>query len=220
MERYTFLSVLAVTLVALAMAIFIPGKEAEMAHSMPWQVEQTEGGSTRVFGIELGSSTLAEVEGIIKEEAEVSLFARDEGRRVVEAYFNSVDFSGLRARMVLVMALQPEEVDGMFDRGVRIANMGGGSRKVTLADEDLRKVGNTPVGVITYIPRINLDAETIERRFGTPARRIKEKEGVIEHWLYPEKGLDIALDPEGKEVLQYVAPERFDSLLQPLLQEQ
>jgi hypothetical protein len=220
MERYTFLSVLAVTLVALALALFIPGKEAELPRSMPWQVEQTEGGSTRVFGIELGSTTLSEVEAILKEEAEVSLFARDEGKRVVEAYFDNVDFSGLRARMVLVMALEPEEVDGMFDRGVRIANMGGGSRKVTLADIDLQRVGNTPVGVLTYIPRINLDAETIEKRFGTPARRIKEKEGVIEHWLYPEKGLDIALDPEGKEVLQYVTPGRFDSLLQPLLQEQ
>jgi hypothetical protein len=220
MDRYTFLSVLAVTLVALALAIFIPGKEVEVPRSMPWQVEQTEGGSTRVFGIELGSTTLAEVEAIIKEEAEVSLFARDEGRRVVEAYFDNVDFRGLRARMVLVMALEPEEVDGMFERGVRIANMGGGSRKVTLSDEDLRLVGDTPVGVITYIPRSNLDAETIERRFGTPAQRIKEKDGVIEHWLYPEKGLDIALDTDGKEVLQYVTPERFDSLLQPLLRDE
>ena len=216
MERYTFLSVLAITVIALAVAMFLPGKQGEKPRNLPWQIEQTASGSTRVFGIELGKSTLGEVEGLLKESAEVSLFARDDAQRVVEAYFDNVDFSGLRARMVLVMALEQEEVEAMFDRGARIATMGGGTRKVTLSDEDLRQVQNTPVAVITYIPRINLDAAMIEKRFGSPAQRIKESDGEIEHWLYPEKGLDIALDHKGKEVLQYVPPARFDSLLSPL----
>ncbi len=135
---------------------------------------------------------------------------------MVEAYFDNVDFSGLRARIVLVMALGQEQLDAMYARGARIATMGSGTHKVTLADEDLAKVRATPIDAITYIPRINLDAEVIEKRFGVPARRIREKESGIEHWLYPEKGLDIALDPEGKEILQYVLPERFDNLLRPL----
>lgn len=216
MERHTFLAVLAVTIVVLVVAMFIPGQQGEKPSNLPWQIEQTASGATRVFGIELGKTTLGGVEALIREPAEVSLFAKDDGQRVVEAYFDNVDLSGLRARMVLVMALGQEEIGAMFERGARIATMGSGTRKVTLSDEDMLRVRNTPVAVITYIPRINLDASMIEKRFGTPSQRIKEEDGVIEHWLYPEKGLDIALDPEGKEVLQYVRPDRFDSLLRPL----
>lgn len=216
MERHIFLSVLAVTIIALAVAMFIPGQRGEMPDNLPWQIEQTPSGSTRVFGIELGKTTLGEVEQLINEPAEVSLFAKDDSQQVVEAYFDNVDFSGLRARMVLVVALGQEEIEAMFERGERIATMGSGTRKVTLSDEDMRRVRNTPVAVITYIPRINLDAAMIEKRFGSPALRVKEKEGDIEHWLYAEKGLDIALDPKGKEVLQYVPPKRFDDLLRPL----
>ena len=217
MERHIFLSVLAITLIALAAALFIPGQRVEKPGNFPWQIEVTPSGSTRVFGLELGSTTLAEVERLIREPAEVSLFSRGEGQRVVEAYFDNVDFSGLRARMVLVMALGEEEIEVMYEQGVRIATMGGGTRKVTLSDEAMRRVRSTPVAVITYIPRVNLDSAMIEKRFGSPTQRIKEEGGNIEHWLYPQKGLDIALDPEGKEVLQYVHPERFESLLRPLM---
>jgi len=216
MERYTFLSVLAITILALIIAIFIPGKHSEKPTHLPWQIEKTPDGNTRVFGIELGRTTLGEVESIVKMESEVSLFAKENGEQVVEAYFDNVDFSGLRARMVIVMGLEPAELSAMFERGARIANMGGGMRKVTLSDADLLKVGNTPVAVITYIPRINLDEAMIEKRFGKPAHRIAEKEGAIVHMLYPEKGVDIAMDPEGKEVFQYVAPAQFDSVLKPL----
>lgn len=216
MERHTFLAVLAITLVALAVGIFIPGKPPEKPHYLPWQIELTPDGSTRVFGLELGKSTLSNAEKLIKEPSEVTLFARDEGERVVEAYFDDVDFSGLRARMVLVMDLPQEELKAMFEHGTRIATMGSGTRKVTLSDEGKQRVRNAPIGLITYIPKINLDATMIEKRFGAPAKRISEKEGKIEHWLYPDKGLDIALDPKGKEVFQYVPPKRFDSLLRPL----
>ena len=38
-----------------------------------------------------------------------------------------------------------------------------------------------------------------------------------EHLLYPELGLDLILNPEGKEILQYVAPRDFRRLQAPLL---
>lgn len=216
MGRHTFWGVLLFTLIALAIALLLPGRSVDKVANLPWQIEQTAGGSIRVFGIELGHTTVGDVELLVGEPAEVSLFDRGNEQRVVEAYFDNVDFSGLRARMVLVVALGKEELQAMYTRGARIANLGSGTRKVTLTKEDLSKVRATAVNTITYIPRINLDAAMIEKRFGKPAQRIHEKESGIEHWLYPEVGLDIALDAEGKEVLQYVAPKRFDELLKPL----
>jgi hypothetical protein len=45
--------------------------------------------------------------------------------------------------------------------------------------------------------------------------RIAEGPGV-NHWLYPEKGLDIVVSDDGKEVLQYVAPRDFRQPVAPL----
>jgi len=219
MFRNTPLIVLLFSIAAVLIGIYvIPGKQAQTAH-FPWQIETLPDGSSRVFGLTLGHTTLSEAEQALGEPAEVSLFVPAQGPRVVEAYFDNVDISGLRARIVVVMEIAEEEVAAMYNRGARVANMGGGQRKVTLSDEDMAQLKLRPVGSLTYIPRINLDAELIARRFGEPAERIAEPEGKVEHWLYPEKGLDIALNPEGKEVLQYVLPARFDAVRQPLLQQ-
>ena len=220
MERFIFLRVLLLTLLALAVAMLLPGKAPEGPVYLPWQVERTERGSSRVFGLELGRSTLNEVQQRFEEVFEVSMFARDDGSKVVEAYFDSVSLSGLRARVVVVMALTPEQLDGFYERGERIATMGSGTRKVTLGDADLQRLAEMPIASLTYIPKANLDAELVKARFGTPVERIRETggEGRVEHWLYPELGLDLSLHEKGKEVLQYVQPARFESLRQPLLE--
>jgi hypothetical protein len=58
----------------------------------------------------------------------------------------------------------------------------------------------------------DLEPAIIEKRFGTPAERIGEYEEIT-HWLYPQLGLDIAVDRERKEVFQYVMPREFEALV-------
>ncbi|MCW8919664.1 MAG: hypothetical protein OQL08_12735 [Gammaproteobacteria bacterium] len=225
MERYIFLGVLLFTLLALAIGIMVPGNGKPEAPPeavyLPWQVDLTASGSSRVLGLELGHSTLAEAQQRFRAPYEVSLFAHDGGERVVEAYFDSITLNGLRARVVLVMALTPEQLDGLYGRGVRIATLGSGSRKVTLADSDLQQLAALPFTSLTYIPKLDLSAELIEARFGLPAERVRERrdEGRVEHWLYPQLGLDVALHEKGKEVLQYVPPAHFERLRRPLLEQ-
>jgi len=55
----------------------------------------------------------------------------------------------------------------------------------------------------------------IVQRFGQPAERVRTAEN-IEHLLYPDKGLDVVLDSDAKELLQYVAPREFARLREPL----
>lgn len=217
MGRHVFLSVLGFSILAVVVGIFIlPGKESGDVR-LPWQISITPDGGSSVLGVTLGRSTLAETELAFGEPAEVSLFVQSSGEKVVEAYFDSVDISGIRARIVVVMQLDKPQLEGMFQRGVRVANMGGGRHKVTLADEDMAGLRQTPIASMTYIPRANLDAELVSRRFGEPAERIPEPNGKTVHWLYPDKGLDIALNPEEKEVLQYVRPANFEAIRAPLL---
>jgi len=213
-KRSVFWPVLLLATAAVVLAVLLPGGRApEPPRHLPWQIEVLPNGTSRVFGITLGHTTLDEMERILKAEGEVSLFVDGDGRKVVEAYFNDVTLDGLKARMVAVLGFGGARLEALFDRGARIAGLAEGERKVTLSAEDRRLAGRTPVVAVTYLPRIDLDEEILLQRFGAPARRIREPEGGVVHWLYPEKGLDLAVSPEAKEVLQYVPPRDFDRLV-------
>ncbi len=217
MGDHIFLKVLAVTLVAIVAALFLPGGQPpEPYENLPWQIEVLDDGHSRVFGIVLGRSTLGEVEQHLQEPAEVSLFAVDGGERVVEAYFNTVMLNGFKARIVATLGFSATELQQLYDRGERIATLAQGKRKITLSSDDLALARTKPVVTLTYLPRTDLSEQVVEKRFGTPAEKIAEANGLIEHWLYPGKGLDIVMDKNGKEILQYVAPKDFVRLRQPL----
>lgn len=216
MGRHVFLTVLVVSILAVIIGILMPGQPREQSVNLPWQVELMADGSTRVFGLVLGKSTLQDAQQIFQEDAELSMFATDDGKRVVEGFFNQLTLSGLRAKMVVALDYSAQELAGIFDRGARISTMGSGQRKVALSGEDKTAAMHTPIASITYLPKANLDAAMVEKRFGLPVEKIKEQKTDVEHWLYPEQGLDIALSDEQKDILQYTLPSQFEKLVAPL----
>jgi len=68
---------------------------------------------------------------------------------------------------------------------------------------------------MTFIPTVNIDEASAIKRFG-PATEIIRTSEQVAHLLYPDKGLDIIINEDGKEVLQYVAPRDFERLRKPL----
>ena len=112
--------------------------------------------------------------------------------------------------------LPAADIRAMRERAIKSEFMESTTRKYTLAPADLDVALKAPITALSFIPQANLDADTIVARFGQPAERVRSN-GHLEHFLYPAKGLDLALDTEGKELLQYVAPADFERLRQPLL---
>ncbi len=216
MKNRVFLSVLLGGLLLVLIAIMLPAPDTDRGQFLPWQIEHSADGGTRVFGITLGETTLDEAEQQLQGAAEITLFASPDGRRRVEAYFDKVVLGGFSAKMVMVMQLTQEEAEAMYSRGVRISTMGSGTNKVTLASEDVRRVYATPIASLAYLTRATLDDELLLKRFGEPSARITELESGTVHWLYPDLGLDIALSGKGKAVLQYVLLKDFEALVEPL----
>ncbi|BAO44589.1 hypothetical protein [Thiolapillus brandeum] len=219
MGDHIFLKVLGVTLLLIVAALLIPaGQPPEEYRNLPWQIEVMDDGSSRVFGVHLGASTLDQVEQQFQEPSEVSMFATDDGERVVEAFFNSVTLSGLKSKIVATLGFSDAQLQAMFDRGERISTLAQGKRKISLSGQDMQLTRMTPVVALTYLPRVNLQESVVIKRFGQPAEKIAEAGGQKEHWLYPDKGLDVVMDKNAKEVLQYVAPRDFEQLRRPLLE--
>lgn len=171
-----------------------------------------------MFGLTLEQTTLAQAEQLFENEPEVSLFAKGEQRRI-EAYFDDLTLDGLRSKMILTLAIPAPLLDSIFDRGARISGASSGGNKVSLSSADLTTVYQAPIATITYLPKIDLDPEVIRHRFGEPAQVVAESTSSIQHWLYPQLGLDIALHEDEKDVLQYVAPSRFHQQIEAPLAE-
>ncbi len=218
MDKQIIIAIVALSMLALVIGILIPGGEVPQKQTLPWQIEHTSSGSTRVFGLVMGQSTLQEAERQLSAAAKISLFTVPDKPPVLEAYFDNVTLSGLSAKMVMEIDIPAESLQSMFVRGERISTLGSGARKVTLTDQDLTLVSKLPIASITYVPRTRLQPDIIQKRFGEPAQRIAETESNTTHWLYPDKGLDVAVDDKGHAVLQYVAPSRFSRLREPLIE--
>lgn len=212
-----FLSVLGFSALALivGMLLSVPfGNDSNLGY--PWQVDVLPDGSTRVFQLQLGNTTLAQAEQLFQDEAEMTLFDPRDQKPVIEAYFNDLFIGGLKAKMVVSFDLDDEDIEAIYNRGVRISTLGSGTRKVTLDADDIARIRNEKIIALTYLPSINLEAALIQKRFGEADEKITDPVSGAVHWLYANKGVDVVLSDEQKEVVQYVLPANFAKLVEPL----
>ena len=219
----TFLKVLLFSVLALVLGLILSWLTVEKTPppaDLPWQIDKTADGSIRVFQTQLGVTTLGEFIHHYKQLPEVTLFVPRTGDSVIEAYFNSLMLAGLKAKVVLLLNVDKPTLEAMYDRGIRISTMGSGTRKVELSSEDIQTLRTMTISAITYIPSINITDALLQKRFGEPAYKLDDVNTHAVHWIYPEKGLDVALSDNDKDVFQYVHPGEINKVIDPLMQQQ
>lgn len=201
-----------VLLVLLVTAFFMQSeREAPQYNTYPWEVTVFPDGNSSVFGLKFGQTSIEQAMQHLGDYAELALFSTDAEDDSVELYYSSFTAGRLHGRLIIVADLDQQQLRRLREGAVR----SGGANRFRIASEDIPEVMRAPIKALTFIPVVNLDAEIIHRHFGEPADVITAEEN-LQHYLYPSLGLDIILDTEGKEVLQYVAPERFSELQSPL----
>lgn len=218
MEKKIILGTLALLAFAIGLLLMLPDNSVNTPDTLPWKITHPTPDTTRVFGVTLGKTTLDEAALAFKHEAEVeiSLFKPSEGKMGVEAFIDEVNFNGLKAKIVMNIAVSADELQGMFQRGLRMNSTPSGKR-ITMTFDDLARVRNLPVTSLTYLPNVRLEDAIIAKRFGEPEQRIRETQSGITHWLYPQHGLDVALNGNEKPILQYLSPKDFELVRAPLL---
>jgi hypothetical protein len=215
MDRKIILSVLAAALMGFIgiwlLLSIIPDERAAL-RLYPWDVSRDDAGRTRVFDLGIGESTLAEVRALVGEEGKVNLFVNPDGGYAVEVYFDDIMLSNIRADWIVTLDVPEERLAAMYERGLRVSKTGSGSRKVRMAPEDVDMLADERIRSLTYLPWKSLQARDIEGNFGPPAEQRSEDSGVV-HWLYPDKGMDIARDQDGGVVIQYLNSADFERAL-------
>jgi len=217
-DRKILLYVLGAAVLGIVGVMLLPPPERDDGVArLPWLVSVDDQGRSQVFGFTIGVTTLADVRRVLGEEGKITLFARaqDPAPYAAEAYFEQVYLDRLRADLVFTLAADQSDLEAMYGRGLRISQLASGAKKVELAPGDLAVLAQRPIHSITYLPWQALDATILQKRFGEPAQRLAEEGGVV-HWLYPARGMDIAVDGDGGAVIQYVDPADFQLVVTPL----
>lgn len=191
--------------------------KGEAVTGLPWQVAIEPDGSTRVFGLVPGKSTLLDAHQYFGE-GETALVGASDETGSLELYFDTVTLAGaITGKLIVTADLPAATLAAMRERAVATEYMKtGNSKKSTLAEADLPAANGARILAIAFIPSANLDDAIVVQRFGSPAERVTTS-ATASHLLYPERGIDILLDQEGKEIIQYVAPKDFARLRDPLV---
>lgn len=193
-----------------------PPVNQETAEGLPWQIDVLPDGGSRVFGITLGQSTFNEIRQKVGDEGKLALIVAPGESGSVEAYFEKISAGFVSGKLLLTIQSSLPQREAMLQRAVKADYMDSTTRQITLSKMDVEAMQQSPIIGVSFIPAANLDEDIIQQRFGMPAERIRSSEHT-EHFLYPDRGLDLILDRKGKEVLQYVAPKNFASLRDPLI---
>ena len=221
MERKIYWSIGILSVLIFASSFFTPDKpdnrhDQPLKNDLPWQIEHPTPDTVRIFGLTLGQNTGNEAELRFKEIAVPSLFKSPSGQLVAEIFFEQVTLAGLKSKIVLNIAVPDTELQGMYERGLRMSGTGSG-KKITLTPDDITRLRNLPISGLTYLPTMRVEDALLLKRFGKPVQIVKETQSGAIHWLYPQNGLDITLGGAEKPLLQYVSPKEFGKLTKPLL---
>ncbi|MCU7845560.1 MAG: hypothetical protein KZQ93_17155 [Candidatus Thiodiazotropha sp. (ex Monitilora ramsayi)] len=215
MEKKIIFWVLSLSLVAVALAILLPGgRKVDSDPKLPWEVHLNTQGAPEVFDLTLGTSSLNDARQVFQMQGELNLFIDHTGSPALEAYFERVFLSGLRADFILVLDADSNLLNQLYDRGSRISRTSESTHKVELSGEDQTLASGFSIKLINYVPYANLDDQLVTSRFGEPTRKITETETAITHWIYRDKGISIGLNPDGKELIQYMPLSELSPLIE------
>jgi len=216
-----FFALFALVAVLLAAYPFFDQSEKnETLTGLPWQIEIQADGSTQVFGLHLGVSRLSDAIEVLGSDMDLAIIAATDAEESgnLEMYYGYYKAGLLSGKLILQTRASEQDIKRWRDNSPKFEYMASGlAKKHILLGDDLPQVLEEVIISLTFIPSVNLDEEVILARFGEPEKRIQHP-GVI-HFLYPGKGLDLALHETSKEVLQYVKPEAFQQLVEPLANE-
>jgi len=210
-----FLALLIMILLAASLVFFKSDEQAsdEPVTGLPWQIDRLPGGNTRVFGITPGQTPLGEAIQLLGKDMELAIIAAPGDSGSLEAYYSHYSAGPITGKLILVMEIAPDVLTALRERAFH----DGGTRRYHLHPDDLPAAYRAAVGIITFLPSFNLDEDIVKNRFGIPAEIIRASEQQ-QHLLFPDKGLDLILNSDSRELLQYLNPQAFSAHRAQLLQ--
>lgn len=176
---------------------------------MPWHVIVHDAEHAEVFGITLNKTTLEQARHHFGQLDGIALFQSETGEYSLEGYFGKVNIGPFGARVIASLDASQQDLAGLTEHTIKRIKTENGSHRWTLKADKQIEQGSRVIKSLSYIPSYSgMDQSFIQQRFGEPAQR-KIVDDTTQLWFYPDKGIRVMVDNEGKELFEYMAPAYF-----------
>lgn len=183
--------------------VFQPNREAIDDQTLPWKAKFNAQGHLETMGLTIGKSTVNDAIALYGKDVEIKLFSDlDESNKSVEAYFPVMYIGSIKAALALGIDASEAQMQQAFNNGKKIVMSSTGGREVELYNADKLTFMDLPITSATLLPRKHLTERAIAMRFGEPDHKEIQSDG-LQHWFFNALGLELIIDPEGPEALQY-----------------
>ena len=180
------------------------------SQQLPWMVQSESPQLTKVFGVTPGKVTLREFAKHFNQLVDVRLFQKPDNSLFLEAYLGKTKVGQFDARLVTEL-----DAPQILLESIRASASG---RKPTpnnywqysLNDQQLLAALELRVWRFMYIPIADYEEKQIDF-FGVP-ESVKKVTETAEYRYYPDKGVVVLWDKDGKETFYYVSPQEFTRL--------
>jgi hypothetical protein len=209
------ISLSACALIALAFFALKPSAtQPAKLGNLPWQITPLSSGGTEVFGIRPGATRIDEALKVLGEDHDLAVIMDKQDHAGLEVYFSHFKAGPLAGKLILSAQIDSDSLEAMAAGAGKSSYMASGSRKFQLNSEDLQRAQALILEGISFIPAASLSKDIVEQRFGLEYTLVESEDS--QYFLYPILGLSITLNKDAKEVLQYVHPEHFSLVSEPL----
>ncbi len=204
---------LAAVVTALALYFLMPDPREDVTRQrtdLPWQVTTFPDGTSQVIDLHLGEDDLARAVQKLGPYEELALFEGKDGHYSLEAWFGNVEFGPLKAKVTVSLALGPARAQALAAQAVERKPSPTGDWKLLLPSAVNATLDDALVVGLTYIPAYGgLDEAFFRERLGEPDAWQRVDENRV-RWFYPDRGLSLLIDADGKEVFEFVLPRQFE----------
>lgn len=214
MKKWWLIGLLLIIALGVANITLGPNQQTskESATNLPWQIDITPAGNTRVFDIEVGAMTIEEISQKLRLSPEIALFRAPDGSHRLESYLGKIKLGPFQARVILRLDASDELMSEFEANSASSQATPSGHHQLRLNGDDFERASQLIVNELSYSPAVNTEAELLENLFGAPQQRISIDANSA-YWLYPQRGLALLVNAEDKEVFHYVPPRNFEQIL-------
>ncbi len=207
--KLALLIITSVTLLAFALFYFTTDRSLNEPANMPWHITVHDSNHSEVFGIVLNKTTLEQARVIFGQLDGLALFQNEQDVYSLEAYFGKVTIGPFSARIIANLDVSQQELESLTEHTIKRIITDNGSQRWTLKADKQVEQGARIISSLSYIPAYSgMDQDFIKERFGEPDSRSVVDE-TTQLWSYPEQGVRIMVDNDGKELFEYMAPSAF-----------
>lgn len=213
MKKFVYAFVIGLTVLFIAVAMVQKNQRVDYSNYLPWNVKINAQGHPSVFGITLAETSLLEIKKKLNKRADFALMQSADGQLSLEAYYGQVKLGFLDYTLLGVVDQSQAQLQALLAKHPNGKAQPSGARKHMLTEADIYALLDTPLRSMTLAPRVDFKEDVIEKRFATPGEKIAVSD-TVSHWIYPDMALEIIVDDQGKDLIQYFLPQDLDIILQ------